>query len=266
MTTPRVTVAMLIYRSPEWLRFALEQLALARNDVEYEVLVIGNDASSRVQDWVQKYGQLVHENQPRGGDSHLISALCEYPIRDYGIEFRYIEHRNPDPYAYYMGRIYRAWNRAVEESRTDYVALVNSDMSFADHWLDELLAMRDEFPCLPTSLLIESGRVPSGLPDQVRDFGRHWSTFDRAAFLARAEQIRDGTGRRMAGGLFMPVLFKRSEFLAAGGYPIQVRDHVLASDADLFQRFENEMKRPHVTAVRSVVYHVQRGEMEDDVV
>jgi hypothetical protein len=234
-----VTVATLIYKSPDWLRFTLEQLSLAENDCKVSVLVVGNDANTRVMEALPR----LH------GD----------------FDFEYVDHRNIDPYAYNMGRVYAAHNRCMQEARTQDVILINSDMSYADHWADELLAMRDEFPCVPTSLLIESGRVPSGLPTYVRDFGRHWSTFDRAGFLARAEQIRDGTGRRMAGGLFMPVLFRKSEFFAAGGYEIQERDHVLASDAKLFQKFENEMKLPHVTAVRSVVYHCQRGEMEDDV-
>lgn len=237
--TPRVTVASLIYKSPRWGDFLLEQLALARNEAPVDILFVGNDANTAVTEWARK----------------LPAAV------------RYVDHRNEDPYAYYMSRIYRAWNRTVQETETEYVVLVNTDMSFADGWVDELLAMRDEFPCVPTSLLIESGRLPSGLPLHVRDFGKTPETFDRAAFLARAEQIRSGAGsaRRMQGGLFMPVLWKRSEFLAAGGYEIQTRDHVLASDAKLFERFENELKLDHVTAVRSVVYHVQRGEMEDDV-
>lgn len=263
-SSTRITVALLVYRSPQWLQFVLEQLALARSDATYEVLVVGNDANLNVMQFVRTHQRavLIDELDDRPGCYH-----CQVEVRDrpFRIQFNYVDHRNHDPHAYYMGRIYHAWNRAVMEARTEYVALVNTDMSFADYWLDELLAMRDEFPCVPTSLLIESGRVPSGLPEQVRDFGRHWSTFDRAAFLARAEQIRAGTGRRMQGGLFQPCLFKRSEFIELGGYEIQARDHALASDAKLFQRFENEKRLPHVTAVRSVVYHIQQGEMQDDI-
>jgi hypothetical protein len=242
-----VTVATLIYRSPEWLNFVLDQLGRAKNDCRINFMIVGNDANTKTVECAKKID-----------DSVIFCEAADLTVT-------YVDHRNADPYAYYMARIYHAWNRAMREAPTEDVILINSDMSFADHWADELLAMRDEFPCVPTSLLIESGRVPSGLPTYVRDFGRHWSTFDRAGFLARAEQIREGTGRRFAGGLFMPCLFRKSEFFAAGGYEIQERDHVLASDAKLFQKFENEFKLQHVTAVKSVVYHCQKGEMEDDI-
>jgi len=243
-----VTVASLIYRSPAWLQFLVDQVIAAKNETEVRLLIVGNDANTAVVEAVKRHD----------GTQWFQDASAPVSVH-------YFDHRNLDPYAYYMARIYTAWNRAMQIADTEEVILINSDMSFADGWADELLAMRDEMPCIPTSLLIESGRCPSGLPDYVQDFGKTPQTFDRAAFIQRATDLRNGTGRRRAGGLFMPCLFRKKEFFDAGGYEIQRRNHVLASDAALFQKFENEFKLPHVTAMRSVVYHVQRGEMEDDV-
>lgn len=243
-----VTVASLIYRSPVWLKFLVEQVTKAKNETEVRLLIVGNDANTATVEAVKQYD----------GTQWFQDASAPVSIH-------YFDHRNIDPYAYYMARIYTAWNRAMQIADTEDVILINSDMSFADAWADELLAMRDEMPCIPTSLLIESGRYPSGLPDYVADYGKTPQTFDRAAFIQRATDLRNGTGRRRAGGLFMPCLFRKQEFFEAGGYFIQRPNHVLASDAMLFQKLENEFKLPHVTAMRSVVYHVQRGEIEDDI-
>lgn len=243
-----VTVASLIYRSPVWLKFLVDQILSAKNETEIRLLIVGNDANTSVVEAVKQY------------DDTMVFGEAGAPV-----SISYFDHRNVDPYAYYMARIYTAWNRAMQIADTEDVILINSDMSFADGWVDELLAMRDEMPCIPTSLLIESGRYPSGLPDYVADFGKTPQTFDRAAFIQRATDLRNGTGRRRAGGLFMPVMFIKKEFFAAGGYEIQVPNHSLASDAKLFQKLELNYKLPHVTAMRSVVYHVQRGEIEDDI-
>ena len=50
MTRPPVTVDMLIYRSPEWMNFALDGLIYARNRTPTRVMVVGNDANEEVMD------------------------------------------------------------------------------------------------------------------------------------------------------------------------------------------------------------------------
>lgn len=273
MKTPTVTVALLIYKSPEWLRWCLERLAAARNDTPYNALVVGNDANTRVTEWVNRLGigsfEATIENQPRVPDDaapQLLYARRRFELSaGLEIEFEYVDHRNPDPSEYAMARVYRAWNRCVAEAKTEDVVLVNSDMAFGDGWLDELLDLRRRFPkTLPTSLLVESGRLPSGLPDEVRDFGRTPATFLPRRFAEHAAALRAGPRDHFSGGLFMPVLWRKADFERIGGYWIQTPDHVLASDAVTFNRAAAELGLEHRTAARSVVYHVQLGESWDE--
>lgn len=243
MTT--TTIALLIYKSPRWLEWVLQQLSLARNDAPFRVLVVQNDPVPSVRDFV------------RSPEFH---AAC----RDLNVLVE--AHWNQDPHEYAMARVYRAWNKCVELTDTDDVVLVNSDMAFADGWLDELLALRDHNPkCLPTSLLVESGRLASGLPDYVANFGRDPSSFDAHGFAARArELVRDKPpAASFSGGLFMPVLWRKSDFEAIGGYPIQGAFDPLAADAVAFNKAASALGLEHRTAVRSIVYHAQLGETEE---
>jgi len=240
-----ITVAGLIFKSARWLDFMLRELAAAKNDVRMYVLIVGNDPNTEV------------ANAIRNG------ALDKYHDSFAGL--RYHEHRNENPYSYAMGRVYHAWNAAVRNAPTEDVVLVNSDMAYFPHWLDELVWLKDSEPCIPTSLLVESGRVPSGLPQFVQNFGRTPEDFDRASWLVRAAELHASEQRVMQRGLYMPVLLRKTEFEKLGGYAIQVRNHTLASDAAFFNRCESELGLRHLTAKRSIVYHCQLGESEDDV-
>jgi len=256
-----VTVALLVYRDPRWLEWCLENLARAKNRTTFDVMVVGNDANTRVGEWVRKrtFGP------DATGDNLSVGGLSE--DGHWQKLARYVDHRNPDPSAYAMARVYAAWNRCVAEARTKDVILVNTDMAFGDYWIDELLAVRDENPkCLPTSLLVESGRLTSGLPEYVMDFGRTPDTFRRAEFMDHARHRRDQTRHfdSFSGGLFMPVLWRKEDFEKIGGYWIQTPNHVLASDAVTFNKAAEKLGLEHRTAVRSVVYHVQEGETRNE--
>jgi len=98
-----VTVGILIYKSAEWLNFALEGLHAAKNETRYNLMVVANDAPREIE---------------------------ELPT---------VTHiwRNSDPSDYYIRRVYRAWNFAVKQAATEYVVLMNSDMYASDYWLDE---------------------------------------------------------------------------------------------------------------------------------
>jgi GT2 family glycosyltransferase len=216
---------MLIYRDPAWLSFALEGLAWSKNETPYRVLVVGNDAERNV---------------------------CETGRLD-------IDHRNENPNEHYLARVYRAWNRAVEESKTELVCLINSDMYVSDYWLDELVEVAENDPrSLPCSLLVESGRIESAMPEHASNLGLLPDTFDRQRWQDIAGSKR-AQGRTEEGRLFMPVLFRRADFLRVGGYPIG-NPTGTTGDRDLFARFAGAGYR-HLTALGSVVYHVQEGEM-----
>jgi hypothetical protein len=225
MARPSVTVAMLVYRDPSWLSFALEGLAWSRNETPYRTLVVGNDAY----------------------DDIVATGRLD------------IDHRNEDPSEHYIARVYKAWNRAVQEAQTELVCLINSDMYVSDYWLDELVRCLHESPdSLPCSLLIESGRIPSAMPEFVRNLGESTGTFDRELWRDVAEKHRT-IGGKEAGRLFMPVLFRRADFIRLGGYPAG-NPPGTTGDKDLFARFAANGYR-HLTALGSVCYHVQEGEM-----
>jgi len=227
MNKPAVTVAMLVYRDPAWLSFCLEGLAWSRNVTPYRTLVVGNDAERDV----VETGRLD------------------------------VDHRNENPDEHYLARVYRAWNRAVEESKTELVCLMNDDMYASDYWLDELVEMRRAHPhSLCSSLLVESGRIPSAMPEYVANLGVTPDGFDRQAWQDKAKTLRArGIGSTEPGRLFMPVLFERATFLSLGGYPLG-NPAGTTGDKDLFARFARAGYR-HLTALGSVCYHVQEGEM-----
>lgn len=230
---PPVTVAMLIYKSPTWLNFALEGLIYARNKTPMRVMVVGNDANEAV----------------------MATGRVD------------VDFRNPDPAEYYLNRVYRAWNAAVAAAETDLVCLINSDMYVSDGWLDELVEARlADRKTLPCGLLVESGRIPSAMPEYVRDFGTTVDGFDAEGWRRHAAELHAaGRGRAEPGRLFMPVLVDKREFAEVGGYPIgnvQTPQGVVSGDRWLFDRYAAAGYK-WVTCLGSVTFHTQEGEMRD---
>ena len=222
-----VTLVTLVYRDPSWLQFVMDSVAAAKTAVCYRWLVVANDATEEVR-------------------------------RDPRIN---VDFHNDNPTEFYINRVYRAWNEGVLNAPTQLVVMLNDDMWVSDDWLDELVALKRQAPkSLPTSLLVESGRLPSGMPEHVRDFGRTPATFQRDAFTARAESIRK-YGKTEPGRLYMPILVDRQEFADVGGYP-EGNPPGTTGDKDLVRRY-TEAGFKHVTALGSVVYHVQLGEQRE---
>lgn len=223
-----VTLVVLTYRSLEWLDWCMAGVDSAETDVRYRWLVVANDATPEVAE------------DPR------IS----------------VDFNNEDPEEFYINRVYRAWNEGVLNAPTDLVVMLNSDMYASDGWLDELLDVRRGDPrTVPTSRLVESGRIPSAMPEFVRDFGQNPDSFVPAAFRLHAQVLRsDPTlpGAIGPGKLYMPILVDRQEFFDVGGYP-EGNPPGTTGDKDLIRRY-SEAGFEHVTAMRSVVYHAQCGE------
>lgn len=216
----------LVYRSLRWLDFVQEGVDRAATKASYRWLVVANDATEEVR-------------------------------RDSRID---VDFRNDDPGEFYINRVYRAWNEGVVQAPTQLVVMLNSDMWPADGWLDELLAVKKHDPhTVPTSLLVESGKIPSGMPEFVRDFGRNPAEFDARAFREHARTIRR-PDEIASGRLFMPILVDRQEFLSLGGYP-EGNPTGTTGDKELIRRYV-EAGYKHLTALGSVCYHVQTGEQD----
>ena len=227
----QVTLVVLVYRSLRWLDWCMEGVDASENETRYRWLVVANDATDEVR------------NDPRIG----------------------VDFRNADPQEFYINRVYRAWNEGVIQATTQLVCMLNSDMLPADYWLDALVACKDSCisePCVPTSLLVESGRLPSGMPEHVRNFGMTPDEFKRQEFLDYAKKISPPDNRLHAGldpgRLYMPILVDRQEFIDIGKYP-ECNPPGTTGDKDLIRRYAEAGYR-HVTTLGSVVYHCQIGE------
>ena len=225
ISRPSVTVSFLTYRNPAWMNLCLEGLAYARNSTPAVIRVVGCDA----EDSVVTTGRLDQD------------------------------FRSPDPSEHYLSRVYRAWNAAVESAPTELVCLLNDDMVVSDYWLDELVdAKLADSKTVPCSLLVESGRIPSAMPEYCRDFGLTPDTLDVEGWRLHAATVRKA-GETEPGRLFMPCLLERETFSRLGSYPLG-NPPGTTGDKDLFARLTQAGYR-HVTALGSVCYHVQSGAM-----
>lgn len=230
-TGAEVTIVVLIYRSLKWLDFVMQGVDSSKNDTKYRWLVVANDATEEV------------KNDPR------VDVVFD----------------NADPNEFYINRVYRAWNEGVLNASTQLVVMMNSDMYASDYWLDALVESREDYPqSVATSLLIESGRLESGMPEHVRDFGLNPDEFKHEQFKKRSLELRgEEHGWNVdyePGRLYMPILIDRQEFFDVGSYP-EGNPPGTTGDKDLIRRYK-EAGFEHVTALGSVVYHVCLGEQE----
>lgn len=219
-----VTLVTLVYRSTMWLDFVMDGVERAKSNIRYRWFIAANDAPAEV------------SSDPR-------------------VE---LDFRNENPAEFYINRVYRAWNVAVREAPTQLVVLLNNDMYVSDYWLDQLLWLKKSQPkTVPTSLLVESGRVPSAMPEHVMNFGMNPEEFKREEFAAHAATIRKPAALEL-GRLYMPIIVDRQEFLDIGGYP-DGNPPGTTGDKDLIRRY-TEAGFTHQTCMGSIVYHCVMGE------
>ena len=237
----KVSVVGMIYKSTKWLdsmRNSVEKYCKSdKYDVDF--LVIANDANEEV-----------------------LKHLKEKNVS-------YIEYNDPKPNDYYLNRVYRAWNFGGMNASGDVVVFINSDMIFSEGWLDKLLAHLNEYT-IPCSMLIESGKLPSGPRALSINLGQTLESFNEELFQEMAK--RDVNPVVELGGLYMPCAFYKKTFVEAGGYPEgniyeggpgAINTGFVRSGDDHFFHFNERMKRMHhITVMNSVVYHFQTGEMD----
>ena len=219
-----VTLVTLIYRDTRWLDFVMRSVESSKQNTAYRWCVVACDATEEVR------------NDPRVT----------------------VDYRSADPSEYYLNRVYAAWSEGVLNSPTQWCILTNSDMFFSDHAVDALVyEKRENANSLPCSLLVENGRINSGMPEHVRDFGTNPENFRSSEFLKHADTLRQ-TGKTEPGRLFMPVLFDRQEYLDMGLYPLGNVGGV-SGDKILFDKYQ-KAGFDWVTCLGSVVAQLQEGE------
>lgn len=243
---PNVSIVCLIYQSTGWLQFAYNQI-LAHTDLsDKELIFIANDATPEV----KKY------------------------LRDYYIPHYIFENTDEHRQEWYINNVYRAWNFGAEKAQGDFIVFVNSDMAFSPNWLENLLAQYDTQNCV-TSRLIERNTIPNDDTIIRKNFGDHFTTYEESSFLTFTQTA--SLNKKVPGGAFMPLLIKKSDFEAVGGYPegnmrtgsdihqpviAKKGEDLVSGDIVLMDKLA-ERGITHDTALDSLVYHFQEGEMRD---
>ena len=244
---PKYSIACLIYKSVEWLDFVYKQLLKYTDLNDVEFYFVANDATPHVIQYLKNnhIPHYIHQNSKSNNDE------------------------------WYINNVYRAWNYAVHVAKGDFVILINSDMCFTEGWLRNLIASYDGKNVV-SSRLVESGKLLSGLHGIEKNFGKDISSYKEQDFLEFANSI--SKEKKIDGGLYMPILFKKEHFFKVNGYP----EGNLKKDSDIFSNkiaLPNEEQVPgdevlikklttigikHQTAFNSIVYHFQCGEQDSE--
>jgi|TARA_B100000315_G_scaffold259901_1_gene317963 hypothetical protein len=233
ITSLRITVVCLIFRSIEYLKFVMKSFNRHTNFAE--LLFIANDPSDEILEHMEKR------------------------------KITHLRHINPNPEEYYINRVYRAWNYGGAKASGDILVFINSDMAFSTDWCKNLLKHLKKNRII-TSRLVESGKLRSGKYGIEKDFGRSYKEFDEKMFEDYAERIK--TNELRNGGLFMPCALYKDVFNKSGGYPkgnrVDNKGQVTSGDRVFFYETLASMGIKHYTAFDSIVYHIQEGEQDEE--
>lgn len=231
MSKAQITVATLIYASPDYLKFVTDSLKSAKTNLEIDYLVVANDPWPVVRDYLKT-------------DDWLSRNI------------RTVIHENPNPNEWWLDRVYNAWNRCLNEVDTPFVAFVNSDMYFCDYWLDNL-AKYDLGKYVPTSRLVESQRMPS-LPGLIeKNFGQTLATFKPEEFKAFAASISESNAYEGIGA-FMPSLHATKLLKNIGGWRKNFCG--IPGDRVTFDIYRQMYGIVPIMVCDSLAYHMQRSE------
>lgn len=239
----RIEIISLIFKSIDYLDLIYRELKSQKCMVdgwEIGIRIVANDANEKV---LKKLANL---------------------------DINYTIYNDPKPNDYYLNRVYRCWNFAGKTSEYENICFVNSDMVFSDNWLKNLLKHHDGTN-IPTSRLIESGKMPSGKHGVSFDCGKSAKNIDYELWSNLAKDLEHDEVRD--GGLYMPCVFEKETFLKSGMYPEgniykngigNLGAMIKSGDAYYFQDIlENNFGMKHITVFDSLVYHIQEGEKDE---
>ncbi len=185
------------------------------------------------------------------------------------LDIPYTIYNDPKPNDYYLNRVYRCFNYGGESSVADNICFVNSDMVFSDGWLENLLKHHNGGN-IPTSRLIESGKMPSGTHGVTHDCGRNptsinYQEWNEIVIKFKTNEIHDG-------GLFMPCIIQKKQFIESGKFPEgniyhngigTLGNFIKSGDSWYFNEIlMKKYNMRHITVFDSLVYHIQEGEKD----
>ncbi|HPM28103.1 MAG TPA: glycosyltransferase, partial [bacterium] len=242
---PKYSIACLVYKSTQWLQFVYNQVLKYTDLKDKEFYFVANDATPEV-----------------------IKYLKNNYIPHY--VFRNSEKQKKE---WYINNVYRAWNFAAQKARGDYIVFINSDMAFTPKWLENLTGALNGSNCV-ASRLVESGKLRSGTYGIEKNFGRVANKYKENSFQTYACTVQENVVKD--GGLFMPLLIKKKDFINVGGYPegnvkagsdifsptiAKQNENLISGDVVLMQKLAT-IGVKHQTSFSSLVYHFQCGEMD----
>jgi cellulose synthase/poly-beta-1,6-N-acetylglucosamine synthase-like glycosyltransferase len=250
---PKVSIASLVYASPEWADSVASSLArtvagLSDGDVEF--FFVANNPTKEVVKHLKERGYpfFVHEKETPS-DEELFASGFAWPG--------------------YLHGVYRAYNMAIREARGEIVVLVNSDHVFAPGWLKYLLAELTPNRIVSCACVEPWGVFRDsefGTPALLADFGRTLETFDERSFFEFADQFIASNHGVTMGGEKMPCAFYKSVALDVGLYPegnlAGATFNEIADFGD--RRFFRKLRAKkvfHYTVWSSLVYHFKEGEL-----
>lgn len=238
----KITIGLLIYASPAYLENCLLSLDSHTNDgIEQDYLVVANDAWPNVMEYLNSE------------DYAQFCANLNNPVKT-------VVHNNVPLDPYWIQNVYGGWNRVLNECTNDYIAFVNSDMLFTDNWLSELA----KYPLhgfnrtIPTSRLVEGGRMPS-LPGLIsKNFGQSLAELDIKGFEEYANLVKEKDLFSVGAGAFMPSLFKTDVLRSIGGW--HKNQNGIPGDQITMHLLNKNLGMKRIMCHDSIVYHWQRGE------
>jgi hypothetical protein len=244
---PKYSIACLIYKSVDWLKFVYDQVLKNTDMSDKEFYFIANDADQSVLDYLK------NNHIP-----HYIWKNSEKQKKEW-----------------YINNVYRAWNYAAEVARGDFIVFINSDMAFTPDWLDNLIGSYNGSNCV-ASRLIESGKLEVGKNGLEKNFGHKIAEFKEEDFHRYAQIVKED--ELINGGLYMPLLIKKDHFVKIGGYPegnvrknskdifhpeiAGLGEPLISGDTILIEKLKT-ISIQHQTSFNSIVYHFQCGEMDE---
>ena len=200
----------------------------------------------------------------------IIANDATQPILDKlkELDIPYTVYNDPKPNDYYLNRVYRAWNFGGDTSEYDNICFVNSDMVFSDNWLNNLIKHHDGIN-IPTSRLVESGKMPSGTHGLSRNCGRGPKDINYNVWKSAVNELSVDEVHEL--GLYMPCIFDKSRFIESGMYPEgniyadgvgTLNGFRQSGDDWYFRKLEDDYGMKHITVFDSLVYHIQEGEKD----
>lgn len=162
--------------------------------------------------------------------------------------------------------LYPRINALVEQSTTDCVVYLASDVFVSKAWDVPMLALWDA-NTIVNNIIVEPRAIAMSAQNLERDFGRTPEQFaaHRGEFEAWVSDAHFPAGE----GWFSGYMFSRSAFLERGGFATDEAPDAMGfsgADALFFDQWKQSGKQ--VVRARSYAYHLQRwsdiGEQEAD--